>query len=40
MMVETSEVPELKHQLVSPQDIHTKEGNPISFQTHYGFEGE
>ena len=40
MMVEAYWVPELKHQLISPQYIHTEEVNPMSFQTHSGFEGE
>ena len=30
VMVEAYWVPELKHQLVSPQYIHTEEGNPMS----------
>ena len=34
MMVETYWFPEFKHQLVSPQYLHTEEGNPMSFQTH------
>ena len=33
-------VPELKHGLVSPQDIHTKERNTMSFQNKSIFEGE
>ena len=40
MMVEEYWVPELKHQLLSPQFIHTEEGNPMSFHTYYVFEGE
>ena len=40
MMLEAYWVPELKHLLVSPQDIHTEEGNTMSFQNHSGFEGE
>ena len=39
-MVEAYWVPVLKHRLVSPQDLHTDEGNPMSFQTLSGFEGE
>ena len=34
MMVEAYWVPRLKHRLLSPQDIHTKEGNLMSFQTN------
>ena len=40
MMVEAYWVPELKHLLVSHQNLHTEEGNTMSFQTHSGFEGE
>ena len=39
MMVEAYWVHKLKYQLVSPQDIHTEEGNSAPFQTHCGFEG-
>ena len=39
-IVEAYWVPELKHGLVSPQDIHTKERNPMSFQNQSTFEGE
>ena len=39
-MVESYWVPELKHILVSPQYLHTEEGNPMSLQTNYGFEVE
>ena len=37
MMVKAYWVPELKHRLVSPHDIHTEEKNPMSFQNHSGF---
>ena len=40
MIVEAYWVPELRHQLVSLQDLHTEEGNTMSFQHHSGFEGE
>ena len=40
MMLESYWVAELKYLLVSPQNIHTEEGNPVSFQNHSGFEGE
>ena len=40
MMMEAYWVPELKHQLVSPQYRHTEEGNPMSFQTRSGFKEE
>ena len=40
MMVESYWVPELKHQLVSPQYLNTEEDNPVSFQTHSRFEIE
>ena len=39
-MVDAYWVPELKHQLVSPQYLHTEEGNPMLFKTHSGFYGE
>ena len=40
MILEAYWLPELKHQLVSPQDPQTKERNPMPFQTHSGFEGK
>ena len=40
MTVEAYWVPELKHGLVSPLDIHTEEGYIISLQTCSEFDGE
>ena len=40
IMVEAYWVPELKHQLVSLQDLHTEEVNPMSFKNHSVFAGE
>ena len=34
IMVEAYWVPELKHRLVSPQYLHSEEGNPMPLQTH------
>ena len=39
MMVESYWVPELKHRLVSAQDLYTEEGNPMFFQNKSRFEG-
>ena len=40
MILESYWVPELKHWFISPQDIHTEDGNPMLLQTHSWFEVE
>ena len=40
MIVEAYCVPELKHRLVSPQDIHTEKGYPMYFQNNSGLDRE